>query len=91
MFHEISVYLHDRNLLSYTVRNEPGQLEDWHKSHVTLGVTSSPIVATASHCQVAIDHVEQHFTASPVPVHFYVDDFLHGASNISEALAIRLI
>ena len=60
-------------------------------SHVTFGVTSSPFVATASLCQVAIDHVEQHLKASPVPVNFYVDDFLHGAANISEALAIRVI
>lgn len=91
MFHEISVYLHDCDLLSYTVRNEQGQLEDWHMSRVTFSVTSSPFLATAFLHQVAIDHAEQHFTAGPILVKFYVDDFLHGAANIPEALAIRVI
>ena len=90
MFREISVHPDDRDLLRYIVRNEQGQLEDWHMSRVTFGVTSSPFLATASLCQVAIDHAEQHFTAGLVPVNFYVDDFLHGAANVAEALAIRV-
>ena len=77
MFREISVHPDDCDLLRYIVQNEQGQLEDWHTSRVTIGVTSSPFLATASLRQVAIDHAEQHVTAGLVPVKFYVDDFLH--------------
>ena len=59
-------------------------------SCVTFGVTSSTFLAIASLRKVAIDHAEQHFTAGLVPVKFYVDDLLHGAANVAEALAIRL-
>ena len=90
MFREIYVHPDDHDLLHYIVRNEQGQFEDWCISRVTFGVTSSPFLATASLRQVAIDHAEQHFTAGLVPVKFYVDDFLHGAVNVAEALAIRV-
>ena len=90
MFREIGLDKTERDYHRYLVSSQESKLEDWRKTRLTFGVTSSPFLATQVLHQVASDH-EKEFpnAAAIIRAHFYVDDVLTGADTLTEAVSIR--
>ena len=90
MFREVGLQEGERDYHRFLLRNQAGDIQDWRITRLTIGVTSSPYLATQVLKQVANDHRNDfHRAARIVENVFYVDDCLTGADTLEEAVEIR--
>ncbi len=90
MFKEISLKEQDRDLHWFLLENSECQIQDWRIKHATLGITSSPFLASSVLLQIATDYVDQFPQVARVVQNlFYMDDCQSGASTVEEAAQLK--
>ncbi len=90
MFREVALHPQDKDLHSFLMENNTGDLQQWRMVRLTFGVNCSPFLATQVLRQLAEDYQEQYPAASKAILSsFYVDDFLSGAETVEEASHLR--
>ena len=90
MFREVALNEEERDFHRFLFGGPGGEIQDYRMKRLTLGVTSSPYLATQVLRQAADDHLSEYPEAADIiRLVFYVDDVLTGADSVEAAVKMR--